>query len=95
MLSKYFPKRLRMHRLLRASTVYLSFKDVLTRFDSFYDKGVVGWCDGSGLASSAGASYTFDDSKERAYFACSRCRWGLFGHFYSHLSSFGRRSDID
>ena len=21
-----------------------------------------------------------------AYCACSRCGWGLFGHFYSHLS---------
>ena len=25
-------------------------------------------------------------SKARAYCACSRCGWGLFGHFYSHLS---------
>ena len=23
------------------------------------------------------------DSKARAYCACSRCGWGLFGHFYS------------
>ena len=22
----------------------------------------------------------------RAYCACGRCGWGLFGHFYSHLS---------
>ena len=28
----------------------------------------------------------FDYSRARAYFACSRCGWGLFGHFYSHLS---------
>ena len=27
-----------------------------------------------------------DDSRARAYCACSRCGWGLFGHFYSHLS---------
>ena len=33
--------------------------------------------------------------------ACSRCGWGWFGHFYSHLSFlhflplFGRRLDID
>ena len=26
------------------------------------------------------------DSRARAYCACSRCGWGLFGHFYSHLS---------
>ena len=25
-------------------------------------------------------------SRARAYFTCSRCGWGLFGHFYSHLS---------
>ena len=37
----------------------------------------------------------------RAYCACSRCGWGWFGHFYSHLSFllflplFGRRPDID
>ena len=36
--------------------------------------------------SSAGASYNLDDSRARANCACSRCRWGLFGHFYSHLS---------
>ena len=49
-------------------------------------KGVVGWCEGAGLACSAGASYTLDYSRARAYCACSRCGWGLFGHFYSHLS---------
>ena len=26
------------------------------------------------------------DSRARAYCACSRCGWGLFGHFYSQLS---------
>ena len=48
--------------------------------------GRVGWCDGPGKASSAGASYSLDDSRARAYCACSRCGWGLFGHFYSPLS---------
>ena len=24
-------------------------------------------------------------SRARAYCACSRCGWGLFGHFFSHL----------
>ena len=28
----------------------------------------------------------FGFSRARAYCACSRCGWGLFGHFYSHLS---------
>ena len=27
-----------------------------------------------------------DYSRARAYCACSRCGWGWFGHFYSHLS---------
>ena len=42
-----------------------------------------------------------DYSRARAYCACSRCGWGWFGHFYSHLSFllflplFGRRPDID
>ena len=26
------------------------------------------------------------DSRARPYCACSRCGWGLFGYFYSHLS---------
>ena len=26
------------------------------------------------------------DGRARAYCACSRCGWGLFGHFHSHLS---------
>ena len=29
-----------------------------------------------------------DYSRARAYCACSRCGWVLFGHFYSHLSLF-------
>ena len=48
--------------------------------------GVVGWCDGGELTSSSGASYTLDYSRARAYCTCSRCGWGLYGHFYSHLS---------
>ena len=31
-------------------------------------------------------TYNFDNSRARAYCACSRCGWGWFGHFYSHLS---------
>ena len=27
-----------------------------------------------------------DDSRTRAYCACSRCGWGLFGNFYPQLS---------
>ena len=31
-------------------------------------------------------TFNFDYSRARAYCAYSRCGWGLFGHFYSHLS---------
>ena len=30
--------------------------------------------------------YNLDYSRTRAYCTCSRCGWGLFAHFYSHLS---------
>ena len=33
-----------------------------------------------------GRPTNLDYSRARAYCACSRCGWGLFGHFYSHLS---------
>ena len=43
-----------------------------------------------------------DYSRARAYCACSRCGWGLFGHFFlSSITSLfflplsGRRPDID
>ena len=44
--------------------------------------GVVGWCDGPGLTSSAGASYNLDYSRARAYCACSRCGWGVVWTFF-------------
>ena len=33
-----------------------------------------------------GRPTSMDYSRARAYCACSRCGWGLFGHFSSHLS---------
>ena len=33
-----------------------------------------------------GRSFNLDDSRARAYCACSTCGWGLFGHFFSHQS---------
>ena len=38
-----------------------------------------------------GRPTNLDKSRARAYCACSRCGWGLFGHF--PLS--GKRPDID
>ena len=49
-----------------------------------------------------GRPTNLDKSGARAYCACSRCGWGLCGHFFSRLSIlfsllplFGRRPDID
>ena len=33
-----------------------------------------------------GRPTSLDKSRARAYCSCSRCGWGLFGHFYSRLS---------
>ena len=33
-----------------------------------------------------GRPTSLDKSRARAYCSCSRCGWGLFGHFYSQLS---------
>ena len=33
-----------------------------------------------------GRPTNLDDRRARAYCTCSRCGWGLFGHFYSPLS---------
>ena len=33
-----------------------------------------------------GRPTSLDKSRARAYCTSSRCGWGLFGHFYSHLS---------
>ena len=49
----------------------------------------------------AGASYNLDDSRARAYCACSRCGLGCLDIFLSRLSFllclplFGKRPDID
>ena len=64
-----------------------------------------GWSGGAmvlGKLPVLGRPTNLDYSRARAYWACSRCGWGLFGRFYSHLSFsllflplFGRRPDID
>ena len=33
-----------------------------------------------------GRPTNLDHTRARAYCTCSRCGWGLFGHFCSHLS---------
>ena len=39
-----------------------------------------------GKLSVPGRPTSMDDSKARAYSACSRCGLGLFGHFFPHIS---------
>ena len=39
-----------------------------------------------GKLSVPGRPTSLDDSRARAYCPCSRRGWGLFGHFFSHLS---------
>ena len=38
-----------------------------------------------GKLSVPGRPTSLDDSRARAYCACSRGGWGLFGHFFPHL----------
>ena len=48
-----------------------------------------GWSGGAkvlGKLSAPGRPTSLDDSRARAYCACCRCGWGLFGHFFSYLS---------
>ena len=50
---------------------------------------VRGWSGGAkvlGKLSVPGRPTSLDDSRARAYCSRSRCGWGLFGHFFSHLS---------
>ena len=48
-----------------------------------------------------GRPTNLNKSRAGAYCTCSRCVWGLFGYFFSHLSFLfflpvsGRRPDID
>ena len=49
----------------------------------------MGWSGGAKVPGNLpvpGRPTNLDYSRARAYCACSRCGWGLFGHFFSHLS---------
>ena len=48
--------------------------------------GVVGWCDGAGSTSSAGASYNLDTVGQGHIALAVGAGGGVFGHFYSRLS---------
>ena len=52
-------------------------------------KTYVGWSGGAmvlGKLPVPGRPTNLDYSRARANCACSRCGWGLFGHFFSPLS---------
>ena len=55
----------------------------------YFIRSYLGWSGGAmvlGKLPVPGRPTNLDNSRARAYCACSRCGWGLFGHFYSHLS---------
>ena len=75
---------------------------ITEKSDGLFEIG--GWSGGAKMLhklSVPGRPTNLKNSRARAYCACSRCGWGLFGHFFSRLSflfSFsisGRRPDID
>ena len=50
---------------------------------------ILGWSGGAmvlGKLLVPGRPTNLDYGKARAFCACRRCGWGLFGHFFSHLS---------
>ena len=62
---------------------------VILRFVRLYDEIILGWSGGAmvlGKLPVPGRPTNLDYSRTRAYYACSRCGWGLFGHLFSHLS---------
>ena len=70
-----------------AATVNSIMFDWLT--DSIFHLANLGWSCGAkvlGKLPVPGRPTNLDYSRARAYCACSRCGWGLFGHFFSHLS---------
>ena len=58
-------------------------------FFLYFYNGKRGWSDGArvlGKLPVPGRPTNLDLSRARAYCACSRCGWGLLGHFFSGLS---------
>ena len=82
------------------NTKYLNQSYSISQFH--YRKG---WLGGAKVLSKLpvpGRPTNLEYSRARAYCSCSRCGWGLFGHFFlSSITSLfflplsGRRPDID
>ena len=76
--------------LLYSSALLKQRSGAIVRFsDSSSFEHISGWSGGAkalGKLSVPGRPTYLDYGRARAYCACSRCGWGLFGHFFSRLS---------
>ena len=85
------------------SDLVYKFQKIIGKTDfPYHFKGVVGGAKVLGKLPVSGRPTSLDDSRARAYFACSRCGWGLPGYFsliyhfsFLFLPLSGRRPDID
>ena len=78
---KCTPDELQQERAKQKAVLPLKYLGALASSD--------GWSGGAkvlGKLPVPGRPTNLDYSRARAYCACSRCGWGLFGHFFSHLS---------
>ena len=76
-----------VHRFSGRLVGCFGFIGPLRKYFSLYR--AEGWSGGAmvlGKLPVPGRPTCLDKSRARAYCSCSRCGWGLFGHFYSHLS---------
>ena len=63
--------------------------DIFSLVYPFSALSPLGWSGGAkvlGKLPVPGRPTSLDKSRARAYCSCSRCGWGLFGHFFSRLS---------
>ena len=65
------------------------FMDLLSKIPQKFSLANRGWSGGAKVLVKLpvpGRPTNLDYSRAGVYCACSRCGWGLFGHFFSHLS---------
>ena len=79
--------------LSQAHARILLLPDIVTFSQKYFMLSKVhtdrGWSGGAKVLDKLpgpGRPTNLDNSRARAYCACKRCGWGLFGHFFSHLS---------
>ena len=71
---------------MNLSPWYLLYKSLNVRSSSSKEGGGSGGAKVLGKLPVPGRPTNLAYSRARAYCAFSRCGWGLFGHFFSHLS---------